>query len=112
MQAPEEWPVRGFEEEMDRVKALPDVVAFAIELAEGTVTGRAIGHTTVHDRGGTDLRSQSAIVRFGAVCEGVLRSARIIGRVWSVTNRPCAMSCASASRGRNRRGSGLASSSA
>jgi len=129
MQAPSEWTVRGFEEEMERVKALQDVVAFAIVLAEGAGAGRAIGRTTFMDikpahrgleigrtwigrawhgtrvnpeikylmlrhafeelaptairvqftTGGTNLHSQAAIAKLGAVREGVLRSARIIG---------------------------------
>ncbi len=49
MQAPTEWSVRGFELEMAKVKALPDVVAFAIVLAAGAEEGRAIGRTTFMD---------------------------------------------------------------
>jgi ribosomal-protein-alanine N-acetyltransferase len=125
MQAPEEWSVAGFEAEMEKVKASPGVVAFAIVLNE---TGRAMGRTTYMDikpeyRGveigrtwigrahhgtrvnpeikllmlehaferlaptairvqittnGTNLHSQAAIAKLGAVKEGVLRKARIM----------------------------------
>jgi N-acetyltransferase len=124
MQAPDEWSVRGFEQEMARVRAIPGVVALAIVLLEG---GKAIGRTTFMDirpehRGieigrtwigrahhatsvnpeakylmlrhafevltppairvqlttnGTNLHSQAAIAKLGAVKEGVLRRARI-----------------------------------
>jgi RimJ/RimL family protein N-acetyltransferase len=125
MQAPAEWSVRGFEAEIEKTKAFPDVVAFAmIEEA----TGRAIGRSTYMDvraphRGveigrtwigrawhgtrvnpeakylmlrhafetlsptairvqvttsGTNLHSQAAIAKLGAVKEGVLRNARIM----------------------------------
>lgn len=53
MQAPPEWSVRGFELEMERVMAMPGVVAFAIVLAEGEGVGegvgRAIGRSTFMD---------------------------------------------------------------
>ncbi|MEK6700831.1 MAG: GNAT family protein [Planctomycetota bacterium] len=49
MQAPPEWSVRGFEMEMEKVKAMPGVVAFAIVLAEGDAKGRAIGRSTFMD---------------------------------------------------------------
>lgn len=125
MQAPAEWSVRGFEEEAERVKSLPGVVAFAIVLRD---TGKAIGRSTYMDirpehRGleigrtwigrpyhgtrvnpeakylmlrhaferldppairvqfttsGTNLHSQTAIAKLGAVKEGVLRNARIM----------------------------------
>ena len=128
MQAPTEWSVRGFEAEMAKVMALPDVVAFAIVLAAGADEGRAIGRTTFMDikpehRGleigrtwigrayhgtrvnpeikylmlrhafetlapaalrvqittnGTNLHSQAAIAKLGAVREGVLRKARVM----------------------------------
>jgi len=128
MQAPPEWSVRGFEEEMEKVKALPGVVAFAIVKAEGEDAGKAIGRTTYMDirpehRGleigrtwisrkyhgtrvnpeikymmlrhafeglsprairvqittnGTNLHSQHAIAKLGAVKEGVLRKSRIM----------------------------------
>lgn len=128
MQGPGEWSVRGFEEELERVNSLPGVVAFAIVLAEGADTGRAIGRTTFMDikpehRGieigrtwiarahhgtrvnpeakyimlrhafehltppavrvqittnATNLHSQSAIAKLGAVKEGVLRKSRIM----------------------------------
>lgn len=125
MQAPAEWSARGFELEMETVKALAGVVAFAIVLR---ATGKAIGRTTFMDikpehRGieigrtwigrahhgtrvnpeakylmlrhaferlsptairvqlttnGTNLHSQTAIAKLGAVREGVLRKARIM----------------------------------
>lgn len=128
MQAPTEWSARGFELEMAKVKALPDVIAFAIVLAAGAEEGRAIGRTTFMDikpehRGleigrtwigrayhgtrvnpeikylmlrhafealsptairvqittnGTNLHSQAAIAKLGAVREGILRKARIM----------------------------------
>lgn len=43
MQAPAEWSVAGFEAELRRVIALPDVVAFAV-IHKGT--GEVIGRTT------------------------------------------------------------------
>ncbi len=51
MQAPDEWSVRGFEQEMERVKAIPGVVALAIVLQEGREGsgGKAIGRTTFMD---------------------------------------------------------------
>lgn len=49
MQAPSEWSVRGFEMEMDKVKAILGVVALAIVLTEGREAGRAIGRTTFMD---------------------------------------------------------------
>jgi len=49
MQNPAEWSVRGFEEEMARVKAVPGVVAFAMVLNSGERAGRAIGRTTFMD---------------------------------------------------------------
>lgn len=125
MQNPQEWSIRGFEEEMEAVMATPGVVAFAITDAK---TGRAIGRTTYMDikpehRGleigrtwitrarhgtrvnpeikylmlrhafeelsppairvqitanGTNLHSQAAIAKLGAVREGTLRHARIM----------------------------------
>lgn len=125
MQAPDDWSARGFEAEMERVKAAPGVVALAIVLAE---TGRAIGRTTFMDirpehrgleigrtwigrahqgtrvnpeakylmlrhafevlspsairvqftTGGTNVHSQAAIAKLGAVKEGVLRRSRIV----------------------------------
>lgn len=127
MQAPPEWSVRGFELEMEKVKATPGVVAFAIVAEHGPHAGHAIGRTTFMDikpehRGveigrtwigrtyhgtrvnpeakylmlrhafeslsptairvqittnGSNLHSQSAIAKLGAVREGVLRKARI-----------------------------------
>jgi RimJ/RimL family protein N-acetyltransferase len=128
MQAPPEWSVRGFEMELGKVISLPDVVAFAIVLADGSDNGRVIGRTTFMDikpehRGleigrtwigrayhgtrvnpeakylmlrhafeslspralrvqittnGTNVHSQAAIAKLGAVREGVLRKARIM----------------------------------
>jgi RimJ/RimL family protein N-acetyltransferase len=125
MQNPREWSVRGFEREMEEVKAISGVVAFAMVLVE---TGRAIGRTTFMDikpehRGleigrtwitrprhgtqvnpeakylmlrhafetlsptairvqittsGSNLHSQAAIAKLGAVREGSLRDARIL----------------------------------
>jgi RimJ/RimL family protein N-acetyltransferase len=125
MQGPDEWSIRGFEWEFERVMATWGVVAFAIVLAD---TGKAIGRTTFMDvrpehRGleigrtwiarryhatrvnpeakylmlrhaferlsptavrvqlttnGTNLHSQAAISKLGAVREGVLRKARIM----------------------------------
>jgi len=49
MQAPPEWSVRGFEREMETVRALPSVVAFAIVSQSGPDAGRAIGRTTFMD---------------------------------------------------------------
>jgi N-acetyltransferase len=130
-QGPLEWSVRGFEMELEKVNALPGVVAFAIVLADGYRGGRAgqaIGRTTYMDikpehRGleigrtwigrafhgtrvnpeakylmlrhafevlsppairvqlttnHTNLHSQAAIAKLGAVREGVLRKARIM----------------------------------
>lgn len=56
-QNPPEWSARGFELEMEKVKATPGVVAFAIVLAAETrgaggerlPQGRAIGRTTYMD---------------------------------------------------------------
>lgn len=128
MQAPPEWSARGFELEMAKVKALPNVVAFAIVLASGPDAGRAIGRSTYMDiraehRGLeigrtwigrrwhgtrvnpeakylmlrhaferlaptairvqlttniTNLHSQAAITKLGAVREGTLRKSRIL----------------------------------
>ena len=128
MQSPPEWSVRGFELEMERVKATPGVVALAIVLATGPRAGRAIGRSTFMDirpehRGveigrtwisrpfhgtrvnpeakylmlrhafetlsppairvqittnGTNLHSQAAIAKLGAVREGTLRDSRIM----------------------------------
>jgi len=125
MQVPDEWSVAGFEQELERTRALPGTVALAIVL---TATGRAIGRTTFMDikpehRGleigrtwigrawqgtrvnpeakylllhhafetltptairvqlttnGNNLHSQAAIVKLGAVREGLLRKARIM----------------------------------
>lgn len=58
MQNPPQWSVRGFELEMERVKATPGVVAFAIVLAQPSPgnadrpplpAGTAIGRTTYMD---------------------------------------------------------------
>jgi N-acetyltransferase len=134
MQAPPEWSARGFALEMEKVKALPGVVAFAIVLR---ATGKAIGRTTFMDikpehRGleigrtwigrawhgtrvnpeakylmlrhafealsptavrvqittsGTNLHSQAAIAKLGAVREGVLRKARIMPPAPGVAGR-------------------------
>lgn len=128
MQGPGEWSVRGFEMEMEKVMALPGVVAFAMVLAGGPQRGRAIGRTTFMDikpehRGLeigrtwigrahhgtrvnpeakylmlrhafetlsptavrvqittniTNLHSQTAIAKLGAVREGVLRKSRVL----------------------------------
>lgn len=129
MQAPAEWSVDGFTAEMEHVRGLPGVVAFAIMLAGGSHGNeRAIGRTTFMDirpehRGleigrtwiarayhgtrvnpeakylmlrhafevltppalrvqittnSTNLHSQAAISKLGAVREGVLRKARIM----------------------------------
>jgi N-acetyltransferase len=131
MQGPSEWSLRGIERELEAVRTLPGVVAFAIVLAQesdGAKEGRAIGRTTFMDikpehRGleigrtwiarsyhgtrvnpeakylmlrhafeslsptairvqltanGTNLHSQAAIAKLGAVREGVLRKARIV----------------------------------
>jgi RimJ/RimL family protein N-acetyltransferase len=128
MQAPREWSVRGFEEELEKVRALPGVVALAMVLAQGSRSGRAIGRTTYMDirpeyrgleigrtwigrayhatrvnpeakylmlrhaferlsptairvqftTGGTNVHSQGAIAKLGAVREGVLRHSRIM----------------------------------
>lgn len=128
MQAPDEWSPRGFAEEMERLKARPGVIAFAIVLASGPDAGRAIGRTAFVDikpehraleigwtwigrayhstrvnpeakymmlrhafetlaptairvqltTSGTNLHSQAAIAKLGAVREGVLRHARIM----------------------------------
>lgn len=125
MQAPAEWSPRGFELEMEKVNAIPGVVAFAMIHLE---SGRAIGRSTYMDirpehRGleigrtwigrafhgtrvnpeakylmlrhafevlspgairvqfttnGTNLHSQTAIAKLGAVREGLLRHARIL----------------------------------
>ncbi|MFO0833594.1 MAG: GNAT family protein [Phycisphaerales bacterium] len=48
-QAPREWSVRGFEEEIDKVRSLAGVVAFAIIAQRGESAGRAIGRTTFMD---------------------------------------------------------------
>ncbi len=131
-QAPAEWSVRGFETEFATIKAMPDVVAFAIVLfgpgGGGEHAGRAIGRTTFMDimpdhrcveigrtwigrayhgtrvnpeakylmlrhafqvisppairvqitTTATNLHSQAAIAKLGAVREGVLRKARIM----------------------------------
>ncbi len=127
-QMPPHWSVSGFEREIAKVTALPDVVAFAIIHTE---TGKAIGRTTYMDiraphrgveigrtwigrahqgtrgggvnpeikflmmrhaferlsptairvqlcTGGTNLHSQRAIAKLGAVREGVLRHSRIV----------------------------------
>lgn len=49
MQNPDEWSVRGFEREMERVKATPGVVALAMVLDSGPEAGRAIGRSTFMD---------------------------------------------------------------
>ena len=49
MQNPREWSVLGFEEELERVCAMPCVVAFAIVPVAGEDAGRAIGRTTFMD---------------------------------------------------------------
>lgn len=48
MQAPHEWSVRGFEQEIAKVNALPGA-AFALILASGPDAGRAIGRSTYMD---------------------------------------------------------------
>lgn len=135
MQNPPEWSVRGFERELERVKATPGVVALAMVLArplrvngEEWRAGRAIGRSTFMEirpehRGleigrtwiaralhgtrinpeakymmlrhafetlsptairvqlttnATNLHSQTAISKLGAVREGVLRASRIV----------------------------------
>lgn len=128
MQAPQEWSVRGFEQELEQVKSLPGVVALAIVLSGGANAGRAIGRSTFMDikpehraveigrtwigrahhgtrvnpeakylmlrhafeslappairvqitTNGTNLHSQAAIAKLGAVREGLLRKARIV----------------------------------
>jgi N-acetyltransferase len=128
MQAPAEWSVRGFEEELEKVRSLPGVVAFAMVLADGPQAGLAIGRTTYMEirpehrgleigrtwigrayhatrvnpeakylmlrhafeqlspsairvqftTGGTNVHSQTAIAKLGAVREGVLRQSRIM----------------------------------
>lgn len=128
MQAPREWSVKGFEDELVSVASLPGVVALAIVLADGPNRGRAIGRTTFMEirpehrsieigrtwigrahHGGrvnpaakylmlrhafeqlsppairvqlttniTNLHSQAAISKLGAVREGVLRKSRIM----------------------------------
>ena len=124
-QAPPEWSVRGFEQEIESVRATPGVVPFAIILTQAS---RAIGRTTFMDirpehRGteigrtwitrpchgtpvnpeikylmlrhafeqsappavrvqfttsSTNLHSQRAIARLGAVREGTLRRNRLV----------------------------------
>lgn len=52
MQAPDEWTAHGFARELERVKAIAGVVAFAIVLTRpdrGVEPGRAIGRTTFMD---------------------------------------------------------------
>lgn len=49
MQNPPEWSIRGFEREMDTIKAIPGVVAFAMVLASGPRAGAAIGRSTFMD---------------------------------------------------------------
>lgn len=48
-QDPPEWSVAGFEAQIEKLNALPDVVAFAIILASGEGAGRAVGRTTYMD---------------------------------------------------------------
>lgn len=48
-QEPPEWSVAGFEAQIAKLNALPDVVAFAIVLASGDRAGRAIGRSTYMD---------------------------------------------------------------
>ncbi len=124
-QAPPEFTVAGFEQNIARVLSLPDVVAFAIILLS---TGKAIGRSTFMDiqpanrgveigrtwiarahhgtrinpelkflmlrhafeelsptairvqltTGGTNLHSQAAIAKLGAIREGTLRHNRIV----------------------------------
>jgi ribosomal-protein-alanine N-acetyltransferase len=124
-QFPPEWSIAGFEQQIEKLNTLPDVVAFAIILKD---TGKAIGRTTYMDiqppsRGleigrtwigrpwqgtkvnpeikflmlrhaferltptairvqlttsATNLHSQRAIAKLGAVREGVLRNHRIV----------------------------------
>jgi ribosomal-protein-alanine N-acetyltransferase len=128
MQAPPEWSIRGFEQEIEKVRSLPGSVPLAIIAMSGKDKGHAIGRTTFMDikpehRGleigrtwigrdyhgtrvnpeikylmlrhafeslsptairvqlttnGTNLHSQAAIAKLGAVREGVLRKARIM----------------------------------
>ncbi len=134
-QMPPEWSIAGFEREIAKVTALPDVVAFAIIHRE---TNKAIGRTTYMDiraphrgveigrtwigrahqgtrvnpeikflmlrhafevlsptairvqlcTGGTNLHSQRAIAKLGAVREGVLRHSRIVPGGPSPTDPP------------------------
>lgn len=52
MQSPAEWSLSGFERDVEYVRSLPGVVAFAIVLAEasnGVGGGRAVGRTTFMD---------------------------------------------------------------
>ncbi|MBL8765362.1 MAG: GNAT family N-acetyltransferase [Phycisphaerae bacterium] len=56
-QAPPEWSVAGFERDIARVSALPNVVAFAIVL---NGSGRAVGRTTY-----MDIRADSRGVEIG-----------------------------------------------
>ena len=136
-QSPQEWSVRGFEEEMEKVMATPGVVAFAMVLASGPEAGRAVGRTTFMDikpehlgleigrtwisrrfhgtrvnpeakylmlrhafetltprairvqitTSGTNLHSQAAIAKLGAVREGRLRDARIMPAAAPVPGR-------------------------
>lgn len=49
MQSPAEWSVNGFEAELEHVRDLPGVVAFAIVLLGASGNERAIGRTTFMD---------------------------------------------------------------
>ncbi len=134
-QAPPEWSVPGFVEQISKLRTRPDVVPFAVVLTE---TGAAIGRTTYMDiqaehraveigrtwigrahhathvnpemkflmlrhaferlaptavrvqltTAATNLHSQRAIARLGAVREGVLRSNRIVPSGPSPTDPP------------------------
>ncbi len=128
MQAPDEWSVAGFARDIERVRAFPASVAFAMVLKSGPQAGRAIGRTTFMDikpehRGleigrtwisrayhgtrvnpeakylmlrhafevlaptalrvqittsSSNVHSQTAIAKLGAVREGQLRKARVM----------------------------------
>jgi RimJ/RimL family protein N-acetyltransferase len=134
-QMPPEWSIAGFEREIAKVTALPDVVAFAIIHNE---SNKAIGRTTYMDiraphrgleigrtwigrafqgtrvnpeikflmmrhaferlsptairvqlcTGGTNLHSQRAIAKLGALREGVLRHSRIVPGGPNLTDTP------------------------
>ena len=79
MQAPSEWSVRGFESELERVRATPGVVAFAIVLAHGENSGRAIGRTTF-----MDIRPEHRGLEIGRTCvDPAYRNGGTIAVLWS-----------------------------